>query len=153
MTGRWFAGIAVVALVTISVSACFQYHVAPCTARPLTVAEAVADDPPAQRCEEPQWDPATEWEPVTAHSLFWGLLRKPEYVFTTVCPAGSAIDQVRFHDNLGYTAITALTLGIWSPKRITYTCTRRLQPPDPGADPDAVQDSSSGAEPNAETSS
>jgi hypothetical protein len=134
MTGSRFVAIAVVALVACASAACFQYHVAPCTARPLTVAEAVADSPPAARCEQPQWDPATEWETKTAHSLLWGLARSPEYVFTTVCPAGSGIDQVRVHDNLGYSVITVATLGIWSPKRIAYTCTKREQPSDDAAE-------------------
>jgi hypothetical protein len=141
MTRRWFVPIATAALVALAGSACFQYHVAPCAARPLTVAEAVADPPPQPRCEQPLWDPATEWEPVTAHALLWGLARKPEYVFTTVCPEGSAIDQVRFHDNLGYTAVTVLTLGIWSPKRITYTCAKRAQPADPGPAADGASSS------------
>lgn len=131
MSRTWFVPISLAALVSLSASGCYQYHVARCSARPLTVAEAVADDPPEQRCEQPQWDPATDWETVTAHSLLWGLARSPEYVFTTVCPEQTAIDQLRVHDNLGFTAVTLLTLGIWSPKRIAYTCTKRAPPMEP----------------------
>jgi hypothetical protein len=125
---RWPALIGMLAAAaSMSSTGCYQYHVARCSARPLTVAEAVDADPARQQCVTPEWDPATEWETRTAHSLLWGLVRTPEYLFTTVCPAQTAIDQVRVHDNFAFAAATVLTLGLWAPKRIAYTCTRRLQ--------------------------
>jgi hypothetical protein len=127
------AGLLLAGAAGIGGSGCYQYQVARCSAPPLTVAEAIDAEPGQPPCHTPEYDPATEWETRTVHSLLWGLVRKPEYVFTTVCPAQAAIDQVRVHDNLGYAALTVLTLGIWAPKRIAYTCARRAQdPPAPG---------------------
>ncbi|HSJ15502.1 MAG TPA: hypothetical protein VK939_13855 [Longimicrobiales bacterium] len=129
---RWSALIGTfAAAAALGSTGCYQYHVARCSARPLSVAEAVDAEPGRPACVTPEWDPATEWETRTVHSLLWGLVRTPEYLFTTVCPAQTAIDQVRVHDNLGFAAVTVLTLGIWAPKRIGYTCTRRLQEAQP----------------------
>lgn len=64
--------------------------------------------------------------PKTIHAGFWGLRPKP-----IVPPAGSTgsalcakngMFDVVVHTNPGYSAITVITLGLWSPMRVEWQC-------------------------------
>jgi len=65
----------------------------------------------------------------TVHSLFWGLLNKPEEIHTPLCDSlnlkGMAVVEVK--TNLGYSLITVLTLGIWSPLQVGWKCSKPCQ--------------------------
>ena len=75
----------------------------------------------------PQVDPATEWKPPSrkvVHSLAWGLANKPHTAVARGCEDSNALDQVKVSSNLGYTLITVLTLGFWSPVEVEWRCSK-----------------------------
>jgi Bor protein len=64
-------------------------------------------------------------KPVTAHSLFWGLVQKPkDFIRTPVCDSlgVNGMAEVTIKTNLGYAFITVVTLGIWSPMKVQWKC-------------------------------
>lgn len=64
---------------------------------------------------------------ITAHSLFWGLVQKPaDYIHTPVCDSLglNGVAEVTVKTNFGYALITVVTLGIWSPVKIQYKCSK-----------------------------
>ncbi|WP_225414541.1 Bor family protein [Stigmatella hybrida] len=69
--------------------------------------------------------PATEPQRKTVHSLAWGLLNKPQDVTAITCKPSNALDEVRVTTHFGYTVLTALTLGFWSPLRVEWRCAKR----------------------------
>jgi hypothetical protein len=67
---------------------------------------------------------------ITAHSFFWGLLQKPKDGIST--PNCDSLDingmsVVRVKTNLGYALITVATLGIWSPIKLEWRCSKPCQ--------------------------
>ena len=48
---------------------------------------------------------------------------------TTACEQSNAIDQVRVTGNLGYTLLTVVTLGFWSPMQLQWHCAKAVEPP------------------------
>lgn len=67
---------------------------------------------------------------VNANSYFWGLVQKPKAGITT--PLCDSLDVngmsiVRVRSNFGYALITVITLGIWSPMKIDYRCSKPCQ--------------------------
>jgi hypothetical protein len=73
--------------------------------------------------EVPRRDPVTEWRGKTVHSLFWGLVKSRDPVAENCAPS-NALDSVRNNSNLGYSLLTVITLGIWSPTRLEWRCAR-----------------------------
>ena|SRR5580765_384765 len=77
--------------------------------------------------------PSTEWETRTRHSFFWGLIRQD--VPTKNCTLGdgtrTGIEEVRVDTNLGFAALTVLTLGIWSPLKVSWKCAKPPAPRGP----------------------
>lgn len=73
--------------------------------------------------------PGAEMNSRTAHSFFWGLVQKPKEISTPICDSlnanGVAVVQVK--NNLGYSLITVLTLGIWAPMKIEWQCSKPCQ--------------------------
>lgn len=73
--------------------------------------------------------PGAEFNSVTAHSFFWGLVQNPKEITTPICDSlnanGVALVQVK--NNFGYSLITVLTLGIWCPMRIEWKCSKPCQ--------------------------
>ena len=71
----------------------------------------------------------TEMASRNANSFFWGLVQSPKEISTPVCDSlnanGMAVVQVK--TNLGYSIITVLTLGIWSPIKIEWKCSKPCQ--------------------------
>jgi len=71
----------------------------------------------------------TEFQTTTAHSFFWGLVQKPREISTPICDSlnvnGVAVVQVQ--NNFGYSLITVLTLGIWSPIKLQWKCGKPCQ--------------------------
>ncbi len=61
---------------------------------------------------------------ITAHSLFWGLIKKPTEIHTPVCDSLqiNGLAEVTIKSNFGYSLITVLTLGIWSPMKLEWKC-------------------------------
>lgn len=70
----------------------------------------------------PDPDPATEYEKRTVHSLFWGLLQARD-ISADDC-LSNALDEVRVSTNLGYSAISVATLGIWMPMDVRWRCAK-----------------------------
>lgn len=96
---------------------CYQYH--------LTAPEP---DPLVTSCQR------------TVHALAWGLITRdtkatyceqttvPDSV-VTACEQSNAIDHVRVSSNFGYTLLTVLTLGFWSPMQLRWQCAKPVEPP------------------------
>jgi len=71
--------------------------------------------------------PGTETsKTVTAHSFFWGLIKKPTLIHTPVCDSleVNGIAEVTVKTNFGYAFITVATLGIWSPMKLEWKCSK-----------------------------
>ncbi len=71
----------------------------------------------------PESDPATDYESATMHSLFWGLVNNPPKQVAGDC-IGNALDEVRVSTNLGYSLISVVTLGIWTPLDVQWRCSK-----------------------------
>jgi hypothetical protein len=71
----------------------------------------------------------TEVSTKTAHSFFWGLAQSPKEITTPICDSinanGMAVVQVK--SNFGYSLITVVTLGIWSPMKVEWRCSKPCQ--------------------------
>lgn len=78
------------------------------------------------RISSPNNLPSTEPESEVVHGFFWGLAVKPKNgLKPTNCePHDMALYQVRVTSNLGYSLITVLTLGIWSPMKVEWQCAK-----------------------------
>ena len=63
---------------------------------------------------------------MTAHSFFWGLAQKPVEIHTPVCDSlgVNGVAEVTMKTNLGYALITVVTLGIWSPIKVEWKCSK-----------------------------
>lgn len=75
-----------------------------------------------------QAGPGSEFsKPVTAHVFFWGLAQKPKYdTRTPLCDSlgVNGLSEVVVKSNFGYSLITVATLGIWSPIRLQWKCSK-----------------------------
>ena len=49
----------------------------------------------------------------------WGKIRPFEHV----CAQDEALARVRTTSNFGYSLLTVVTLGLWAPVQVEYTCT------------------------------
>jgi hypothetical protein len=76
------------------------------------------------RVRAPRPDPATEYRGRTVWSFFWGALQSAP-VLADGCEPSNAIDEVRTNTNLGFTLITAATLGIASPIHVEWRCAKQ----------------------------
>lgn len=65
----------------------------------------------------------------TAHSLFWGLLNKPQVITTPNCDkmGVNGVAEVMIRSNFGYTVVTLLTLGIYCPVTVEWKCAKPCQ--------------------------
>ena len=63
---------------------------------------------------------------ITAHSLFWGLVKSPKEIHTPVCDSlgSTGMAEVNVKTNLGFSLITVATLGIWSPIKLECKCSK-----------------------------
>jgi Bor protein len=62
----------------------------------------------------------------TAHSLFWGLVKKPKEIHTPICDSleVNGMSEVVIKNNFGYSLITVATLGIWCPIKLEWKCAK-----------------------------
>ena len=80
------------------------------------------------RITAPEPNPENEPTRVVVHNFAWGLLSDPPAYRAANCDNANALDQVRVNNNLGFTLITVLTLGIWAPVELEWRCAKRQQP-------------------------
>ncbi len=96
---------AIVCLLSISIffSSCYSYRVA---TKDLEGAEATGT--------------------ITTHSFFWGLAQSPKEIHTPVCDTlgANGMAEVTVKNNFGYSLITVVTLGIWSPIKLEWKCAK-----------------------------
>ena len=73
--------------------------------------------------------PGTELNSRTANSFFWGLIQSPKEIATPICDSLNAngMSVVQVKSNFGYSLITVATLGIWSPMKIEWKCSKPCQ--------------------------
>ena len=75
----------------------------------------------------------------TVHTLAWGLVTRdtrsthcesavPDTV-ATACEQSNAIAQVRVSTNFGFTLLTVVTLGFWSPIQLEWHCAKPVEAP------------------------
>ena len=65
-------------------------------------------------------NPSTFPQSTTLHALLWGLIQ--DQSLEHVCAQDEALARVRTTSNFGYTLVTMVTLGIWAPIQVEYTC-------------------------------
>jgi hypothetical protein len=68
---------------------------------------------------------ATEPHKKTMHALFWGLVQENQ--FADNCQ-GKGIHEVRVSTNFGYVLVSVVTVGIWVPMDIEWSCAREAPP-------------------------
>ena len=64
---------------------------------------------------------------VTAHSYLWGLVQKPpDFIHTPVCDSlgVNGMSEVTLKKNFGCALVTVVTLGIWSPMKVQWKCSK-----------------------------
>lgn len=69
--------------------------------------------------------PGTETsKTITVHSFFWGIVKKPTEIHTPLCDSLqiNGLAEVTVKSNFGYSLITVITLGIWSPMKLEWKC-------------------------------
>jgi hypothetical protein len=88
----------------------------------------------------PEPDPVVTACHRTVHALAWGLITHdtrtthcetgtvPDSV-RTVCEQSNAIGQLRVSSNFGYSLLTIVTLGFWSPVDLQWQCAKTVEPP------------------------
>jgi len=72
-------------------------------------------------------DPATEYQKKVLWSSFWGLVNKPKNFVVPNCATTSALDEVQFQTNFGYSLITVASLGILAPVQVRWKCHKPCQ--------------------------
>ncbi|MDB5133815.1 MAG: hypothetical protein JWP37_418 [Mucilaginibacter sp.] len=65
----------------------------------------------------------------TVNHFLWGLIQSPKRVTTPICDSlgANGMAEVTVKNNFGYSLITVATLGIWSPTRIEWKCSKPCQ--------------------------
>jgi hypothetical protein len=65
----------------------------------------------------------------TVNHFLWGLIQSPKRITTPICDSlgVNGMAEVTVKNNFGYALITVATLGIWSPTRIEWKCSKPCQ--------------------------
>lgn len=68
----------------------------------------------------------TETSGQTVNFFLWGALQSPKRVTTPICDSlgANGMAEVTVKNNFGYSLITVITLGIWSPTRLEWKCAK-----------------------------
>lgn len=67
-------------------------------------------------------DPATEYRKKVIYSYLWGTVNNPKDFVVPNCNNNNALDEVVVTTNLGYSILTIVTLGIFSPLEVKWKC-------------------------------
>lgn len=83
--------------------------------------------PATVRSPRPPIKPRDGFSRRTVHAFFWGAVQQnllpPSPSPTANTPANcSSMRQVKFPPNYGYSLITVITAGIWSPMKVAWRC-------------------------------
>lgn len=56
--------------------------------------------------------------------FFWGAIQSPKRIVTPICDSlgSNGMAEVTVKNNFGYSLLTVVTLGIWSPARVEWKC-------------------------------
>ena len=56
--------------------------------------------------------------------FFWGAIQSPKRIVTPICDSlgSNGMAEVTVKNNFGYSLLTVITLGIWSPARVEWKC-------------------------------
>jgi hypothetical protein len=75
---------------------------------------------------QPQNMPGTEWKSKNLNSFLWGLIRQDLPITNCRLANGQrlGIEEIRVGRNFPQVLATILTLGIWTPIRISWRCCR-----------------------------
>jgi hypothetical protein len=97
---RFYRGLIAVLLFPLMLSSCY-------TARVETKAQA-----------------GTEVSHQNVNFFFWGAIQSPKRIVTPICDSlgSNGMAEVTVKNNFGYSLLTVITLGIWSPARVEWKC-------------------------------
>lgn len=73
--------------------------------------------------------PGSEVSKQTVNFFFWGAIQSPKRITTPICDSlgVNGVAEVTVRNNFGYSLITVVTLGIWSPTRVEWKCSKPCQ--------------------------
>lgn len=73
--------------------------------------------------------PGSEVSGKTVNFFFWGIVQSPKRITTPICDSlnVNGMAEVTVKNNFGYSLITVATLGIWSPTRLEWKCSKPYQ--------------------------
>jgi Bor protein len=71
-----------------------------------------------------RFDPSTHYNKKFVSSFFWGLLQQNVVASNCDSLKVNSLDEVHVKTNLGYAAITVITLGIWCPMTVEWKCAK-----------------------------
>jgi hypothetical protein len=55
----------------------------------------------------------------TVHAFFWGLLQPTDLTLDCV---SDGVADIQYETNLGYSLLSVVTLGLWMPMEVQWTC-------------------------------
>jgi hypothetical protein len=66
----------------------------------------------------------TEVSHQNVNFFFWGAIQSPKRIVTPICDSlgVNGMAEVTVKNNFGYSLLTVITLGIWSPARVEWKC-------------------------------
>jgi hypothetical protein len=73
--------------------------------------------------------PGSEVAHQNVNFFFWGVIQSPKRINTPICDSlnVNGLSEVMVKNNFGYSLITVVTLGIWSPTRLEWKCSKPCQ--------------------------
>ncbi|WPU99792.1 hypothetical protein SNE26_27660 [Mucilaginibacter sp. cycad4] len=68
----------------------------------------------------------TEVSHQNVNFFFWGAIQSPKRIVTPICDSlgVNGMAEVTVKNNFGYSLLTVVTLGIWSPARVEWKCAK-----------------------------
>lgn len=76
--------------------------------------------------------PSTEWQYRNLNAFLWGAVRQDLPVVN--CQLGNGqrlgMDEVKVERDIGHVLAQTLTLGIWSPLKVSWRCNKPVPPTD-----------------------
>ena len=70
------------------------------------------------------FDPSTHYNKKFVSSFFWGLVQQNVVASNCDSLQVTSLDEVHVKTNLGYAALTVITLGIWCPMTVEWKCAK-----------------------------
>ena len=69
-----------------------------------------------------KFDPVNSYETKIVHSFFWGLVKKNVITYNCDSLEVNTLSVVNVKNNLGFSFLNVITLGIWCPTQVQWKC-------------------------------